>query len=69
MKQGQHVQINPGTGLPMNNPEQYGPESQELAKIISGGGNLEFGLTAVRAIEDIYEQMDAARAAKGRRLR
>jgi hypothetical protein len=69
MKQGQHVQIDPGTGLPMQNPEQYGPESKELAKLISGGGNMEFGLTAVRAIEDIYEQMELARAAKGRRSR
>lgn len=66
MKQGQHVQIDPGTGLPLQNPEQYGPESKELAKLISGGGNPEFGLTAVRAIEDIYEQMDLARKSRRR---
>jgi hypothetical protein len=66
MKQGQHVQIEPGTGLPLQNREEYGPESKELAKLISGGGNMEFGLTAMRAIEDIYEQMDAARKSRRR---
>jgi hypothetical protein len=67
LNQGQHVRIDPNTGLPMQNPEQY--DSQELRKIISGGGNMEFGLTAMRAIEDIYEQMDLARATKKRRAR
>jgi hypothetical protein len=66
MKQGQHVQLDPATGLPIQNPEQYGPESKELAKLISGGGNMEFGLTAVRAIEDIYEQMELAKKSRRR---
>lgn len=64
LNQGRYVRIDPWTGLPVQNPEQYGPETKEVEKLISLGGNMEFGLTAVRAIEDICEQMELARAAK-----
>ena len=56
-----HFRLDPTSGLPMGNAAQYGAEAQELGKIITGGGNLEFGLTAVRAVQDIYEQKDAGR--------
>jgi len=56
-----YFRMDPTSGLPMGNAAQYGPEAQELSKIITGGGNLEFGLTAVRAVQDIYDQKDAAR--------
>ena len=58
---GGYFRLDSTSGLPLGNAAQYGPEAQELSKIITGGGNLEFGLTAVRAVQDIYEQMDAAR--------
>jgi hypothetical protein len=61
LSSGGYFRLDSTNGLPLGNAAQYGAEAQELSKIITGGGNLEFGLTAVRAVQDIYEQIDAAR--------
>lgn len=64
--QGGYMRLDPATGLPMQDSAQYEAESKEMKKIMSGGGNVEFGITAVRAIQDIYEQRDVARKSKRR---
>ena len=46
----------PNSLIPAHN-RAFGPEEIEMAKILNTGGAAEFGVTAMQAIGDLYEQM------------
>jgi hypothetical protein len=55
--------------MPAHNRD-FVPEEEEMKKIWAKGGLAEFGITAMQAIRDIYEQIAMAKgAAKPRRTR
>jgi hypothetical protein len=65
-KQGRYVQMDFSTLLPVGRRDAYAGELQEIGKIATGGGYVELAVTALRAIDDIYEQIEYAKK-RGRR--
>jgi hypothetical protein len=56
------------TLIPAHNRD-FVPEEGEMKKIWARNGAAEFGITAMQAINNIYDQIEVTKPAKGRRVR
>jgi len=62
-----YMEMVPGTLIPAHNRD-FVPEEAEMQKVAKGGGSVEFGVTAMQAIGNIYDQIETTKP-KGRRSR
>lgn len=56
-----YVRLVPGSLIPVNNRD-FVPEENEMKKVWAKGGAAEFAVTAMQAINDVYAQIEIAKA-------
>lgn len=60
-QQSRYVLLQENSVLPATNKESYAAEQEEIGKIQRRRTSVELGVTAARAIEDLYEQIEFAK--------